>query len=216
MGLNLLIAIEQGSDGKYDDYIPDESQFRDTKPNMGLSRRQVGSDQAMRAGHILNVNTPAPGRAVLDVRDGTSATKPSFVDTITAEAELSDTDNEEHQQKRRRSANGRGRRRHLLSPTSARTRVLSSQARHSSKHIKTEESTFPPTKSSLQEMSVQPPRDPSNFDHPCSRFVVGKNSIDVKLEESKPLLKPNIRFRVDSRHLAALMAVGTSPPSSPS
>jgi hypothetical protein len=206
MGLNLLNALEQEGGNNYDDYIPTETQFTDTKPNLGLSRRQVGSDQAMRAGHLFNPNTPAAGMSLIHARGSISDTKPTFTDK--ARPELSDTDNEEHQQKRRRSANGRGRRRHLLSPTSARSRVLSSQARHSSKRIKTEELTC----TLFKETPVRSPRGNRQ-----SRLDVGESSTKIEMEESEPLpLKLKPRFRVDSRHLAALMAVGTSPPSSPS
>jgi hypothetical protein len=215
MGFNLLEALEQGGDNKYDDYMPHETHFSDSKPNLGLSRRQVGSDQAMRAGQIFSVNNPVASMSILHAHGGNSEAKPFLTDAIPAEADLSDTDNEEHQQKRRRSANGRGRRRHLLSPTSARTRVLSSQAKNSNKRIKVEEGrtgTVPevPPRSRVERSDIEE-RHPGR--------VVKEDPTEVKgeVEDRKPdlPLKTQFRFRVDSRHLAALMAVGTSPPSSP-
>jgi len=214
MGLNLLEALEQGGENKYDDYMPHDTHFSDSKPNLGLSRRQVGSDQAMRAGQIFNVRDS-------HAHGGISEAKPNIANAIPAEADLSDTDNEEHQQKRRRSAKGRGRRRHLLSPTSARTRLLSSQARHSSKRIKVEEGpTCTGTDVFLPEAPLQSRVERSDFDVRHSGRVVREYPTEMKseVEDNKPVLplKSIPRFRVDSRHLAALMAVGTSPPSSPS
>ena len=221
MGLNLLEALEQGGENKYDDYMPHDTHFNDSKPNLGLSRRQVGSDQAMRAGQIFNVHNPTTGISTLHAHGGISETKPNIADAIPAEADLSDTDNEEHQQKRRRSANGRGRRRHLLSPTSARTRLLSSQAKHSSKRIKVEEGpTRTGTNVFLPEAPLRSRVERSDFNGRHFGRVVTEDPTEVKgeVEDNKSILplKSQPRFRVDSRHLAALMAVGTSPPSSPS
>ena len=219
MGLDLLQALEQGGDNKYDDYMPHEPHFSDSKPNLGLSRRQVGSDQAMRAGQIFSVNDPAASMSLLHARGRQPEAKPSFTDDIPSEADLSDTDNEEHQQKRRRSVNGRGRRRHLLSPTSARTRLLSSQARHSSKRIKVEDGpTSTGTDVFLPEAPLRSRVERSDLNRRHAGRTVREGSTEVKreVEDNKPILpKSQPRFRVDSRHLAALMAVGTSPPSSP-
>jgi hypothetical protein len=219
MGLDLLEALEQGGDNKYDDYMPHEPHFSDSKPNLGLSRRQVGSDQAMRAGQIFNVNNPPAGMSIFHDHGGISEAKPGPVNAIPSEADLSDTDNEEHQQKRRRPANGRGRRRHLLSPTSARTRLLSSQARHSSKRIKVEERpTGTGTDGFLPEAPLRSRVERSDLNRRHAGRIVREGSTEVKreVEDHKPILpKSQPRFRVDSRHLAALMAVGTSPPSSP-
>jgi hypothetical protein len=219
MGLDLLEALEQGGDNKYDDYMPHEPHFSDSKPNLGLSRRQVGSDQAMRAGQIFNVNNPPAGMSIFHDHGGISEAKPGPVNAIPSEADLSDTDNEEHQQKRRRSANGRGRRRHLLSPTFARTRLLSSQARHSSKRIKVEERpTGTGTDGFLPEAPLRSRVERSDLNRRHAGRIVREGSTEVKreVEDHKPILpKSQPRFRVDSRHLAALMAVGTSPPSSP-
>ena len=220
MGLNLLEALEQGGDNKYDDYMPHESHANDSKPNLGLSRRQVGSDQAMRAGHIFHVSDTVTSKSGLHTHGGHPEAKPSVTHAIPVEADLSDTDNEEHQQKRRRSANGRSRRRHLLSPTSARTKVLSSQARQSSKRIKVEDGhTCTNTDGFLQEAPPLSRVDRSDFDGLLPDRVGTRLPPDVKgeVEDTKPILslKSQPRFRVDSRHLAALMAVGTTPPSSP-
>jgi hypothetical protein len=220
MGLDLLHALEQGGDNKYDDYLPHETHSSDSKPNLGVSRRQIGSDQAMRACQIFSVNNHAAGMTLLHARGGISDAKPNFTDGIPVEADLSDTDNEEHQQKRRRSTNGRGRRRHLLSPTSARTRVLSSQARNPSKRIKTEEDpTSTRTDPFLPEAPLRSPTKELNLDGRYPGQVVGEIAMKLKseIEDTKPVLplKSRPRFRVDSRHLAALMLVGTSPPSSP-
>jgi hypothetical protein len=220
MGLNLLNAPEQGGDNKYDDYMSHESHFSDLKPNLGLLRRQVGSDQAMRAGQIFNVNNPVAGMSILHAHGGTSDAKPGLADAIPPEADLSDTDNEEHQQKRRRSANGKGRRRHLLSPTSARTRLLSSQARHSSKQIKVEDGpTGTGTDVFLPEAPLRSRMERSDLNRRHAGRVVKQDPPETKgeVEDNEPILpfKSQPRFRVDSRHLAALMAVGTSPPSSP-
>jgi hypothetical protein len=157
---------------------------------------------------------------LLHARGGISDAKPNFTDGIPVEADLSDTDNEEHQQKRRRSANGRGRRRHLLSPTSARTRLLSSQARHLSKRIKVEEG---PTGTGIDVFLPEAPLrsrvERLDLNRRHAGRIVREDSTEVKreFEDNKPILplKSQPRFRVDSRHLAALMAVGTSPPSSP-
>jgi hypothetical protein len=220
MGLNLLNALEQGGDNKYDDYMPHDSHFSDSKPTLGLSRRQVGSDQAMRAGQIFNVNNPPAGMSILHAHGGISDAKPGLADAIPSEADLSDTDNEEHQQKRRRSASGRGRRRHLLSPTSARTRLLSSQARHSSKQIKVEDGpTGTGTDVFLPEAPLRSRVERSDLNRRHAGRVVRGDPMEMQgeVEDNKPILslKGRPRFRVDSRHLAALMAVGTSPPSSP-
>lgn len=216
MGLQLLDALEQGVGHKYDDHMPGEDRSNDTKPNLGLGRRQIGSDQAMRAGQLFDTNTSAAGTSTIQVRAIPFEGIPSFAGAPTCEAELSDTDNEEHQQKRRRSANGRGRRRHLLSPTSARTRVLSSQARHSSKRIKTEAVTAICPDMFLHETPHRSPSSHSNSEKQNTRLVVGENPMGFGIGESNHLpSKSKPRFRVDCRHLAALMAVGASPPSSP-
>jgi hypothetical protein len=220
MGLDLLEALAQGEENKYDDHMPHETHFSDSKPNLGLSRLQVGSDQAMRAGQIFNVNNPPAGMSIFHDHGGISEAKPGPANAIPSEADLSDTDNEEHQQKRRRSANGRGWRRHLLSPTSARTRLLSSQARHSSKRIKVEEGpTGTGTDGFLPEAPLRSRVERSDLNRRHAGRVVRDDPAEVKreVEDNKPILplKSQPRFRVDSRHLAALMAVGTSPPSSP-
>jgi len=217
MGLNLLEALEQGGDNKYDDYMPHESHANDSKPNLGLSRRQVGSDQAMRAGHIFHVSDTVTSKSGLHTHGGHPEAKPSVTHAIPVEADLSDTDNEEHQQKRRRSANGRSRRRHLLSPTSARTKVLSSQARLSIKRIKVEDGhTGTGTGLVLQDGPLRSRMNGLDFDGRRPNHVLSENPTQLKIEveDNKPIL-PLTRFRVDSRHLAALMAVGTTPPSSP-
>lgn len=219
MGSNLLEALEQDGTHKYDDYMPHGPHFSDSKPNLGLSRRQVGSDQAMRAGQIFNVNNPVAGMSILHAHGGIHEAKPIIAAAIPAEADLSDTDNEEHQQKRHRSANGKGRRRHLLSPTSARTKVLSSQARHSSKRIKVEEGpTCTGTDVFLPEAPLRSRVERSDLNRRHAGRFVREDPTELKseVEDNKPILpKSQPRFRVDSRHLAALMAVGTSPPSSP-
>lgn len=216
MGLDLLSAIELGGDGRFEDYMPTDSLFTNTKPKLGLGRRQIGSDQAMRAGQLFGVNTPAAGTSISHVCATVSEAVPSLADAIMPEIELSDTDNEEHQQKRRRSANGRSRRRHLRSPTSARTRVLSSQAKQSSKQIKTEEVMCASANPLLEETSPCSPRHRMASERKHARLVVGSIPMEMRMEDLKRLpLKLNPRLRVDSQHLAALMAVGTSPPSSP-
>lgn len=207
MGLDLLAALAQGGDNKYDDYIPIDSQLVDTKPILGSSRRHIASDQAMRAGSLFDPKQSQAGtssvRAQKIVPCATPGNGSQAIPEFPGDAELSDTDDEEHQQKRRRrSAHGRGRRRHLLAPSTARTRVMLSQGRLASQSIKSEEESH----GHLGETPLRPPKVESNFEPPNPRLH--SNGM------TKPL-KPIPKFRVDSLHLAALMAVGTSPPSSP-
>jgi hypothetical protein len=210
LGMDLLAALAEGGDGKYDDYLPSTNQSLDTKPNLGSSRRHIASDQAMRAGNIFDPNHPQVGLSsirVMPCSTPVSGLTGQAVSNLKDDPELSDTDDEDHQQKRRRrTANGRGRRRHLLAPSTARTKVMLSQGRMASQSIKTEgglhqHQEVKPVLHPKIEMNEQPPS-----------FL---NPNVTTMEDTKPSLKPIPKFRVDSLHLAALMAVGTSPPSSP-
>jgi hypothetical protein len=219
IGLDLLATFEQGGGSKYDDYISSQNPLDDTKPKLGSSRRHIGHDQAMRAGNLFVIHEPAFDASGLSIKGsppGSLTHKTPFGQAIphvvaspSVAAELSDTDNEEHQQKRRRSAHGRGRRRHLLSPSTARTRVMLSQSRQSSNFVKTEQISWGNVP--IRDTQFRSPTDALDDQKPPPSLGIVRESLK---EDFKPS-KPASRFRVDSLHLAALMAVGTTPPSSP-
>lgn len=239
MGLDILaMSTGIGVEHKYDDYLPGamstNNAASDGQAILGLGRRQIGSDQAMRAAGIMRHATSVAARSAKPLSKGSdlghafqaAAVKPPPQADIAnvkhePEADLSDTDNEEHQQKRRRTSNGRKRRRRLVSPSTARNRVLESQKRHLDQSaspdpaIKTEAAaTRNRQGQDLEDHS--PTSDHTNLDLKLYSDEPEANATQTRdLTEKPQAPKCQTRYRVDSQHLAALMGVGATPPSSP-
>jgi hypothetical protein len=226
LGLDILRMVDTEGDHKYDDYLPGPAAannlYSHGQDRLGLTRRHIGSDQAKRAAGILGQTISAAGSSANACKQESGHTAqdtgipmPSLADM--PEAELSDTDNEEHQQKRRRLSHGRRRRRHLVSPTTARNRVSQSQQTQLDRSddlipAKKEETSLPRDVKGQDESRI----GQANLD---SRTYPNKLKLEpTEFPESKEKPRPLIhhgRFRVDSQHLAALMGVGATPPSSP-
>jgi hypothetical protein len=217
LGTALLESTAPDGGIQYDDYLPDTQYVRDCKPMLGFARRHVASDQAMRAGRLFDISETAPGSSPVPREEPKPRTLHTDVGSVQsgqtlavghdteAQIQLSDTDEEEHQQKRRRGTSGRFRRRHLLNPKTARSRVMLSQSRLLDDRMQREAETssaVPALRKSHSRLS----RNETNT--PYGR------SDKTPSELEKPL-NLETRFRVEGRHLAALMAAGASPPSSP-
>jgi hypothetical protein len=228
IGMDILSLIGTASDNKYDDYLPGEvpqTAVSDGQTRLGLTRRHIGSDQAKRAAGVFGypdaaAEIPAaplgghPAQTRACTSTATGAERPLFAASA-VDPDLSDTDNEEHQQKRRRTSHGRKRRRHLVSPTTARNRILQSQDTllnfpgPAAEHVKIEHSMT--IEGTDEHMHGLPP----NIDRSKLGLRLQPNKLDIKPWEHPVPLNRASKFRVDSQHLAALMGVGATPPSSP-
>lgn len=220
-GLDLLQSIDNGPQdaGLFHDYLPfstpGDSIPIDAKVVLGGSRRHVASDQAMRAGCIVGSSGLLPAFPV----NSTPATSHQAYDqkasnlTGSSADDMSDTDNEGLADHQKRVSRGPGKRKHLVSPSQARSRVLSMHRHNSTKRAKTG-----PSKE-LEETSTEAIRShgSSNRAEPITvklpikpePYSVGGMITFGRREGATPPSK----YLVDSIHLAALMAVGDVPSS---
>lgn len=197
LGLDLLRGLDTDDASeirnKYDDYLPLQS-VTDSKPTvLGGTRRHIASDQAMRAGGIVGPGTLLPVQDVfssLAVNPATEDQKPTLCKHW-VDPELSETDNEEQSESRRRSARGPGKRKHLLSPSIARSRVMSLSRPSASKRIKTDKLSIVAIPGFNRSSTIPMPSELG------ARCISGM--------ERPPR---HSKYLVNGSHLAALMAVG--------
>lgn len=222
LGLDMLRGLksEGGSDirHKYEDHLPSQPHI-DVKPRvLGSTRRHITNDQALRAASMLlpaqDVVSSHPQAVKPDKADTTETPTTSTPPTHDPEPELSDTDNEDQSDCRRRSARSLGKRKHLVSPSVARVRVLSlSRPSSTSKRIKKEPNN---TSDKLSIVAV------SDSDRSPRPHVPELDTLRFTLCAENPArsvsgtivnrIRPS-RYLVDGGHLAALMAVGDLPAS---
>ena len=222
LGLDMLRTLNVDGDSevrlKYDDHLPSQAHI-DVKPRvLGGTRRHIASDQAMRARGMVGPRSLLPAQDLtpsLVVKPEKADTTKSNSTTSTAahDPELSDTDNEEQSDCRRRSARGPGKRKHLVSPSVARGRVLSlSRPSSTRKRIKTEPSS---ASDKLSIMVAIPGSDRSPSPHVSeadtlhTTSTVGNSAVCVSGTCVNPVRQS--RYVVNRGHLAALMAVGHLP-----
>lgn len=221
-GLDLLQSLDadQATLNTHADYLgqvnPIALLHTDTKPVLGGSRRHIANDQAMRAGCLVGDTNLLPAFSIEQMRAKSSGTVSATAGETGSWREvdcLSDTDREELAEHRKRSIRGPGKRKHLVSPSQARSRVLSMHRQHSMKRAKPEPSSEldKPVIGFIKSPSISNRPEPNDLKHPykaestSSKLLCpGKNRLAAA---------PPSRYLVDSLHLAALMAVGDIPSS---
>lgn len=216
VGYDLLRSVDQGVGNSNDDYLPVPESLKPAV--LGGSRRHHASDQALRAGGILQGGCsllPACDitfSQAMKASDGTSTNAPCSAPT----ADLSDTDNEDQVDRTRRTARGHGKRKHLVSPSVARSRVYSLKHHASSinKRLKTDPSNK--DKLSITSAASKIPETYGYATGTCKHEPSAAGTLPQphsKREGKDDYEERPLRYLVDGQHLAALMAVGVTPSS---
>jgi hypothetical protein len=218
LGLNMLRALEANDESddirsKYDDYLPTQMSNDSKSMLLGGTRRHIAYDQATKAGVMIATGALLPAYDVtpsLAVKRDMMDVKP-VPSSQTHDPELSETDNEEHSECRRRSAHGPGKRKHLVSPSIARGRVLSLSKLNTNKRIKSEPNSACGKLSNVAATSSD--QIPESIDPSELQNTSNMEAHEARVTETSVRRLQRSRYLVDRGHLAALMAVGEVPPS---
>lgn len=213
LGIDLLASLDTQAAGDDELGVSVKMEQEAAGPLLGFTRRHVANDQARRAGGLGSPPKLTSAAEVVSGQDrrreprNTSRSRAASADEI---SDLSDTDQEDQTDRRGRAIRGPGKRKHLLSPSVARSRVLYVSRHSTAKRIRTESLKDVDDKLSITTMPE--PSETKVLPESNFKLFACRAGLTDSSQAARCAIPPS-KYLVDGQHLAALMAVGQIPPS---